>query len=118
VPLSLLPLEAAKEMAQAAEEKKAADILLLDVHEHLSFADYFVLCTGNNPPHINALAKAIDERARATTMPVLHREGDAEYGWILLDCGNVVIHIFSEKARAFYQMDNLWEDAGKVLYIQ
>lgn len=108
-------IEVAKKIVEAAADKQASNIVLLDVRKVCSFADYFVLCNGESDRQIDALRQAIAEALKKDSLPVYHTEGNADSGWILLDTGNVIIHIFAPFEREYYQMDQLWEKAPIVV---
>jgi ribosome-associated protein len=97
---------------QAARNKKAEEIAVLDLRKAGGFTDYFVICTGTNPRHINAIADGVVETLRREMgeRPVL-AEGVQKSEWILLDYFNFVVHIFSRECRAFYGLERLWGDA-------
>lgn len=101
-----------------ASDKKAFDILLLDIREVTTIADYFVICSGNNPRQIQAIADAIDEELGKKGARLFHREGGADTGWMLLDFSDVIIHIFSPKEREYYRIEHLWSEAKTVVYLQ
>ena len=108
----------AKTAVDAASDKKASDIILLDIRDVTTFADYFVICSGNNPRQIQAIADAIDEELGKQGAEVLHQEGVAESGWLLLDVGDVIVHIFGTKEREYYRLERLWNEAKTVVYLQ
>src|SRR5258708_12241105 len=90
-----------------ASDKKASDVILLDIRDVTTFADYFVICSGNNPRQIQAIADAIDEQLGEQGAKVLHREGDAEPGWILLDFAAVIVHFFGQTELESYPLKPL-----------
>jgi ribosome-associated protein len=99
---------------RAAESKKALDIRVLDLREVTSFADFFVICTGSNPKQIQAISEEIGlELEKVGEYPV-SVEGFANAEWILADFGDYLIHVFSPKARAFYELERLWRHAKVV----
>jgi len=108
----------AKVAVDVASDKKASDIILLDIREVTTIADYFVICSGNNPRQIQAIADAVDEELGKQGANVLHREGVAETGWVLLDFGDVIVHIFGAKEREYYRLERLWSEAKTVVYLQ
>ena len=108
----------AKVAVDTASDKKASDVLLLDVKDVTTIADYFVICSGNNARQIQAIADAIDEDLRKQGARLLYREGDAETGWVLLDFGDVIVHIFAPKEREYYRLERLWSEATTVVYLQ
>jgi ribosome-associated protein len=108
----------AKVAADTAYDKKASDVLLLDIRDVTTIADYFVVCTGNNTRQIQAVADALEEELDTQGVAMLHREGQAEAGWILLDFGDVIVHIFGTKEREYYRLERLWNEAKTVVYLQ
>jgi ribosome-associated protein len=108
----------ARAAVDAASDKKASDVIMLDIRDLTTIADYFVICTGNNPRQINAIADAIDEQLRERGARVLNREGIAETGWVLLDFGDIIVHIFGAKEREYYRLERLWSEAKTVVYLQ
>jgi len=112
------PAQLAKAAVDVASDKKASDIILLDIRDVAAFADYFVICSGNNPRQIQAIADTIDEELGKQGAKVLHREGPAETGWVLLDFGDVIVHIFGAREREYYRLERLWNEAKTVVYLQ
>jgi ribosome-associated protein len=112
------PAQMARAAADAASDKKASDVLLLDVREITTIADYFVICSGNNARQIQAIADAVDEALRAQGARPLNREGVADTGWLLLDFGDIIVHIFGPKEREYYRIERLWNEAKTVVYLQ
>ncbi len=101
-------------LAQAALDIKAEDLVLLDVANLTLLADYFLICTGTSDRHVRAVAERLDQAARAAGYKLHHREGAGEARWILLDYGEVVVHIFDPKNREYYRLEELWADARRV----
>ena len=101
-------------VAQAGLDKKAEDVLLLDVRGLTSYADYFVLMTADSDRQAGAIADGIDEKLRAEGASKVGVEGYASGRWILVDYGDVVAHVFSREARGFYDLEGLWADAPRV----
>lgn len=116
--VQLDPAQLAKAIVDVASDKKAADIILLDIRDVTTIADYFVICNGNNTRQVQAIADAIDEELGKQGANVLHREGTAETGWLLLDFGDVIVHIFGVKEREYYRLERLWSAAKTVVYLQ
>ncbi len=108
----------ARAAVDIASDKKASDVILLDIRDVTTIADYFVICSGNNPRQIRAIADAIDEQLGEQGANLLHREGVAESGWILLDFGDVIVHIFGPREREYYRLERLWSEAKTVVYLQ
>ena len=108
-----LPKEVAGAV-RAAQDKKASDIVVLDLRKAGGFTDYFVICTGQNPRQINAIADAVGETLRKDfgERPAL-AEGIQKSAWILLDYFNFVVHIFSPDCRSFYGLERLWGNAER-----
>ena len=104
--------------ADTASDKKASDVILLDIQEVTTIADYFVICSGNNPRQLDAIAGAIDEELGKQGARLLHREGTSDTGWILLDFGDVIVHIFGVKEREYYRLERVWSEAKTVVYLQ
>ena len=101
----------AQRAARAAIEKKAIDLVVLDVQGLSSVADYFLVCSGRSTPHIKSISDAIRDELKEEGSRPLHAEGQAESGWLLLDYGDVLMHVFLEDTRAYYALERLWGDA-------
>ncbi len=99
----------------AARDHKADDLRLLDLSEVSDFTDYFLICSGHSDRQVRAIAEAVDEQLRGTGSRALHVEGLREGKWVLLDYGDLVVHVFDEERRRFYRLDRLWADASAVL---
>jgi ribosome-associated protein len=100
--------------AEAARDKQAADVVVLDVAALLTITDYFVICSVASGPQLKAVTEAVEERIRngLDRRPV-RREGDAEGGWLLLDYIDVGVHVFGEEEREYYDLERLWSDAPR-----
>jgi ribosome-associated protein len=114
----LEPTEIARLATDAAAEKQAIDIVLLDVRASCSFADYFLICSGDSERQINAIWEAVLDELKLRDIVALHKEGTADSGWLLADYGSVVIHVFGPEEREFYGLEQLWAEAVPVLRIQ
>ena len=112
------PSQLARAVLDIASDKKASDIILLDIRDVTTIADYFVICSGSNPRQIQAIADAIEEQLAEQGVRVLHREGVADAGWILLDFGDVIVHIFGTREREYYRLESLWSNAKTIVYLQ
>jgi ribosome-associated protein len=112
-------LELAHLLVDSIIDKKGSNLVLLDLHEQAIFADYFLICNGENVRQLHALAQGIAEDAKhkASVLP-LGVEGDAQSGWILLDFGDLVVHLFAPEKRAYYNLEDLWREAYPVLRMQ
>ncbi len=93
----------------AASDKKAQDILLLDVSNVAGFTDYFVICSGSSERQIRAIIDGIEEALARRGIQAYKREGKPLDGWVLLDYSDVVIHVFAPEQRSFYGLERLWE---------
>jgi ribosome-associated protein len=100
-------------------DKKGNDVLLLDVKEQCIFADYFVLCNADNLRQVNAIANGVRQAAKeeAGRTPG-GSEGNPQGGWMLIDYGEVMVHVFEESRRAYYKLEDLWQEAHTVLRMQ
>jgi ribosome-associated protein len=99
----------------ACQDKQADDVAVLELEKDSgAFTDYFVMCSGTNPRQIQAIADAVDERLEALGLRVTHSEGYKQAEWVLLDYVDFVVHIFSEKARQFYDLERLWKSAKRL----
>jgi ribosome-associated protein len=97
---------------EAAQDKQAVDITVLKLTG--AFAEYFLICSGSSQPQIHAIGEAIKNRLESHGMHLAHREGKASADWALLDYGGFVAHIFSERAREYYDLERLWRSAERL----
>lgn len=112
-----MPLAAAAKArisARAALAKKADALLVLDVQTVSTIADYFVICCGTSTIQVRTIADAVEASLKAEGVYVAHREGLPESGWLLLDYGDVVVHVFLPDTREFYALERLWGDAPEL----
>ena len=100
--------------AHAALDKKAAEVVILDLRKQAGFTDFFVLASGANQKQILAIADAVTEAMRAEGLRPKHVEGYPRQEWILLDYGDFVVHVFEQKARKFYDLERLWRESKRV----
>ena len=107
--------EGLEEALEAARERKAQDIVLLDLQEVTTFTDHFLICSGTSSRHVQAIADEIERRLRAGGLRPAHIEGYNHAEWVLMDYADFVGHIFGEKARAFYDLERLWRTAKKTV---
>ena len=106
--------EVALEVTKALDEKKGIDIKLLKIAEVSSLADYFLICTGTSNTHVKTLCDYAEFTMEQLGEPMLGREGHRGNSWELLDFGSVVVHVFTDEARKFYDLERLWKDAEVV----
>lgn len=112
------PTDLARHIVDLLADRQAEDILLLDISGVASFADYFVIATATNSRQMHALIEIIDKDLRAEGVKPMHREGDGDSGWVLVDYGAIILHIFSVDLRGYYALEELWKDATEVVRIQ
>src|SRR5438132_14053197 len=100
---------------QACLEKKAEELSILEMEKGSgAFTDYFVLCSGTNPRQVQAIADEVELRLKAAGMRPTHVEGYKQAEWVLIDYVDFVVHVFSEKARKFYDLERLWKSATRL----
>jgi ribosome-associated protein len=99
---------------QAALDKKAADLVVLDLRNTPAFTDFFVLCSGNSQRQVKAIADAVEEALRAAKLRPAHIEGYDRADWILMDYFSFIVHIFTPQTRSFYALERLWGDAERI----
>ncbi len=107
-------LAVAQRCAAAAEDKKAYDIRILDLRGLTSLTDFFVICSGSNVTQLGAVADGIGRALAVVGIRPSHIEGGADATWILMDYGDVVVHIFDEATRVYYSLEKLWGDAPRM----
>jgi ribosome-associated protein len=112
------PVDIARRIAEVASDSLATNIAVLDISELSSIADFFVVCSADNVRQLNALRETILSELRDEAVRPQRVEGVAEAGWIVLDYGDVIVHLFAKELRDFYQLENLWAEAQRVLVIQ
>jgi ribosome-associated protein len=112
------PLDIARRVVELAEDKKAADIVLLDLTGLTTLADAFVICSGGSERQLDAIADGIVEGLRSEKVRPIGREGLAISHWVLLDFGAVVVHIFTPPEREYYSLEKHWSEARTVLRVQ
>ena len=102
---------------EIASDKQAEDILMLDISQLTGFADYFVIMSAQSRRQLEGLQEDLVKTLKDSGIPVHHREGTAESGWILLDYSDVIIHLFGAEERSFYGLDQLWAGASQVVRV-
>lgn len=105
-------------IVEALEEKKAENILLIDIHEQAVFADYFVICSGTSERMLKALSDGVNEAISEKTRRHARLEGRPQDGWVLADFGEVIVHIFSPDRRDYYRLEELWSKGKVLLHVQ
>jgi len=112
--LTLSPVEIARMCAEVAVAHKAEEPLILNVAEMASFTDYFVILSGRSTKHVQAVAEHVEKALHEHHLKLMGAEGLAEGQWVLLDAGDVIVHIFYHPVRAFYDLEGLWAEARHV----
>lgn len=110
----LSPLEIATIAARALDDRKAKDLKVLKTAEQTVLADYFVICNGSTSTHIKALVDEVDRKLSEAGEPPIRREGLRSDIWVLMDFGSVIVHVFTDEARKFYDLERLWSDAEEI----
>ena len=112
-------LELTHLLVDALQDKKGIDILVLDIHSQAVFADFFVICSGESEPQLRALMRAvqIEAKEKVGRLPT-GVEGTPADGWILIDFGDVVVHLFDEEKRAYYDLESLWHKGRVIVRMQ
>ncbi len=100
--------------ARAASDRKAGEIIALDVSEQLVLTDAFVIMSGRNDRHVKAIVDAVEEALHKEGVKAIRREGLAEAHWVLLDFGDIVVHVQQEEDRTFYALERLWKDCPAI----
>jgi ribosome-associated protein len=107
-------LETAQLCAEGADSRKAFDILILDLRSLTQIADYFVICSGSNTTQVGAIADSVGHTLAQAGIRYSHVEGEKDANWVLMDYGDVVVHIFEEQTRAYYSLEKLWGDPPRI----
>lgn len=111
-------IENAGKMAELAyralEDKKGENIQILEVGEVSVICDYFIIANGNNPSQITALVDSVDEKLAKAGMPAPRIEGHQNSSWVLMDYGDIIVHVFSKEDREFYNLERIWADCKKI----
>ncbi|HSF42082.1 MAG TPA: ribosome silencing factor [Thermoanaerobaculia bacterium] len=103
-----------REAVSAADDRKAVDLKVLHLQKVSDFTDYFLICSGTSERQVQAIADAVQEKLRAGRVRPLHVEGYNRGQWVLIDYGDLVVHVFQEEPRRFYALERLWGDAPEV----
>lgn len=107
-------LDIAKAASSALAEKKAKDLVVIDIREISTIADYFVIATGTNPNQMSAMEEQVEEELHRLGLHPRQIEGNRSSSWILMDYQDVVIHLFSQEDRSFYELERIWMDGKRV----
>ena len=105
-------------IAKAASDKKARDIVMLDMRNISIITDYFIVCSANSTTQVKAIADNIEDKLAEAGVHPTHKEGYADARWVLLDYGDVVAHVFLEEERDFYNLEQLWADAPSESFVE
>ena len=117
-PTLLDPADYARLAVDVASDRQASDIVMLDITGVSDFADYFVLLTAESPRQVETLVQEIEKTLEEQGATLHHREGSAGGGWILLDFGDVIVHLFRPESREFYQLEAVWSTGVETVRIQ
>ena len=109
-------LHEVKDAANALDQKFGKDIVVLDISTISSIADYFVITEAGNPNQVQAMVGGVEEALGKYDIPLKHIEGMQRADWVLMDFGDIIIHIFNEESRAFYNLERTWRDASNVVF--
>ncbi len=112
------PADIARRIVDLLADRQAEDIVLLDVRRVAVFTDYFVIASAENPRQMRALVDTLEKDLRRDGVRSSHREGDSDSGWVLIDYGDVIVHLFSPDRREYYGLEELWQAATPVVRIQ
>ena len=107
-------LQLARVAARAAEDKIAQDVVAIDVSDQLALTDAFVIASANNERQVGAIVDEVEEKLREVGSKPIRREGEREGRWVLLDFGDIVVHIQHVEEREFYQLERLWKDCPSI----
>ena len=111
-------IDYARKAVDVADDMQATDIVLLDIREVSSFTDFFVVMSAESPRQMDALAQNMQGELKEAGAALHHREGGLESGWLLLDFGDVIVHVFAPEERAHYQLEAFWSKGKQVVTIQ
>ena len=108
----------AQRIADVLSDHQAEDIVMMDISKVSSFTDYFVVATANNPRQMNALIDSVEQDLRQAEVRPLRTEGGPDSGWVLIDYGSAIVHLFSPDDRDYYNLEGLWAQGVSVVHIQ
>jgi ribosome-associated protein len=112
------PVDLAHKIVDLAADRQAVDVVLLDIREIAAFADYFVVCSGTSERQIKAIVDTVLETLEKDGFNAAHVEGTPGSGWVLVDFGSVILHVFAPAEREYYRLERLWEKANTVVRLQ
>lgn len=112
------PLEAARKAVEVASDRQASDVVLLDLRSLAAFTDFFVICSAGSGRQISAITKAVDEALHQDGIRLNHTEGVEGSGWVLMDYGAIIVHVFSPEQRDHYDLESAWSKAPQLVRIQ
>ena len=104
----------AKKISEFCSDKKAEDVVLLDMRKIVNFCDFFVICSGNTDRHLKAIADGIQDGLKDIKINVKYNRASKDASWVVFDIGDIVVHIFRKDVREFYNLEHLWQDAAEV----
>ena len=107
-------LQAANDAAHALDQKFGKDIVVLDISDVSTIADYFIITEAGNPNQVQAMVSGVEEAMDKHGVPLNHIEGLQRADWVLMDYGDIIVHIFNEESRSFYDLERTWRDARKI----
>ncbi len=102
----------------AAQDKKAFDVVVLDLRESRAFTDFFVVCSGHSTRQVQAIVNSVEEQLRAVQIKLSHMEGYDHAEWVLMDCFDFIVHVFTHETRLFYDLERLWGSASRIEFSQ
>jgi ribosome-associated protein len=112
------PLDLAQRIVDVASDRQAQDIVLLDISQIASFADYFVICSGTSERQLKAIVDNVVETLEREGFHPVHTEGAPSSGWVLIDYGSVIVHVFAPEERDYYRLERLWGEAPTIVRVQ
>jgi ribosome-associated protein len=115
--VGLEPIEAARRAVEAASDRQASDVVLLDLRGLAAFTDFFVICSADSSRQISAILRAVQETLEGNGVRLGHREGAEDSGWVLMDFGDVIVHIFSPEEREHYDLESAWKRAPQLVRV-
>lgn len=112
------PLDIAHRIVEVAADRQAVDVVLVDISKQSSFADYFVICNGTSERQVKAIVDTVVDTLEKDGVDALHVEGSATSGWVLIDYGPVIAHVFAPEERQYYKLERLWGESPVVVRVQ